>query len=62
MYEQMTGFKQKGFFITPSHDIYIYIYVYMTFTSSVLHQMTELVQKINDHMHRLKTPLVLESH
>ena len=26
----------------------------MTFTSSVLHQMTELVQKINEHMHGFK--------
>lgn len=29
----------------------------MTFTSSVLHQMTELVQKINDHMHGFKNSL-----
>ena len=58
IYEQMTGFKQKGF-LSPLQMIYvyIYIYIYMTFTSSVLHQMTELVQKINEHMHGFKNSL-----
>lgn len=33
MYEQMTGFKQKGFFITPSDDIYIYDFYFKCITS-----------------------------